>query len=130
MRACCCVTNWYTGRSGAGHASSELGRLSVDVKVVVWGSKDVNRRVAARVPINRDVIDASSLFDVIWHLLVRPTECKVRQPIRGKFWCFEERIALSHRIRNNRKGFVGRERYLESKLAIVVDILLRLKKAE
>jgi hypothetical protein len=87
-------------------------------------SEFFNRRVAARVPINGDMINSGNLGYFFWYLFVEPTGCKVGKSIRGHFWGRDGRIALSRRIRRDWKGFIVLEVYFDSKLTVIIEALL------
>lgn len=117
------ITNWCSGNGGTGHAGSILWRFKVDVEIVVRGVKDIHGRVAARVPINGDMIDARDFFDVIGDGLVGPAECKVGKAIGSNGRWHDRRIALCHRVRRDGIGFVVFEGDFQRKLAVVIDVL-------
>jgi hypothetical protein len=94
------------------------------VKIIMRSSEFVNRWVAARVPINGDMINSCNLGYVFRNLFVGPTECKVGKAIRGHFRRRDGRIALSRRIRREWEGFIMPEGYFESILTVVIDALL------
>jgi hypothetical protein len=75
------------------------------VKIVVRGAKFFDRRVAARVPIHRHVIDSSDRLYVFRYLVIEPTECKVRLSIRCDFRRHDGRIALRWRVGRNWEAF-------------------------
>lgn len=93
------------------------------MEIVVRGCKGIQGRVAARVPINGDMIDTRDLFDVVGDGLIIPAECKVWSAIRSKRWRHDRRIALCHRVRRERIVFVVSEGDFQRKLAVIIDVL-------
>jgi len=108
----------------AGHASSKLGRFSVQVDIVMRRSEFVEGGVAARIPIDGDVIHPGNLLDFFRKCFVRPTECKVGNSIRGNGYWFYRRITHCHRIRRDWHGSIVLETEYESVITVIIDILL------
>ncbi len=123
----CWVANWCTRWSDTGHASSELGRFGVNVKIVVRSPKFLDGRVAAAIPVDRDVVDSGNLLNLGWDSLVGPTESKVRKSIICELWWYNGWITLNHGVRSKWKSLVVLENNLHIISTSIIDFLKRAK---
>ncbi len=123
LRTRCGVTDWCPRRTRTRHASSKFGRFKVEMEIIMRDSKEIDRRVAAGVPVNGDMINPCYFFDVIRKGLECPATSKEWETVCSDLRRYKRRIALGHWISWNWKGFIVLERNFETKLAVVIDVL-------
>lgn len=83
--------------------------------------KDVHGRMAASIPVDRNVIDARNHLDIFRNSLVVPAKGKVGESVIGNGRGIDRGVALELWVGGNREILVVFEIYSESVFVTIVD---------